>query len=79
MSFHNISKLFVVNEFDINSLFLIQCYIAGVECLAVRISYTGELGWEIYSPINEMKQVYDSLCNEGIKICISNPIDDIVL
>ena len=56
----------------INFIFIlylnIKCYIAGVECLAVRISYTGELGWEIYSPIIEMKHVYDSLCNEGKKI-----------
>jgi dimethylglycine dehydrogenase len=42
-----------------------KCVIAGVECLAIRISYTGELGWEIYTPLNEMKPVYDSFKTEG--------------
>ena len=42
-----------------------NCQIGGVDCLAVRISYTGELGWEFYMPINQMKSVYDSLMDNG--------------
>ena len=42
-----------------------KCNLGGVECLAVRISYTGELGWEFYMPRNQMKPVYDALMNSG--------------
>jgi len=42
-----------------------NCQIGDVDCLAVRISYTGELGWEFYMPINQMKSVYDSLMDSG--------------
>ena len=44
---------------------IFQVDIAGVECLAIRISYTGELGWEIYMPINSMKKVYKALMTKG--------------
>ncbi len=33
--------------------------------MAVRISYTGELGWEIYIPIDKMKPVYQTLMQKG--------------
>ena len=42
-----------------------KCVIGGVECQAIRISYTGELGWEIYMPIGQMKPVYDALMDSG--------------
>ena len=32
--------------------------VGGVSCLAVRISYTGELGWELYPAMADMKQLY---------------------
>ena len=32
--------------------------VGGVSCLAVRISYTGELGWELYPDMADMKQLY---------------------
>ena len=32
--------------------------VGGVPCLAVRISYTGELGWELYPAMDDMKQLY---------------------
>jgi glycine cleavage system aminomethyltransferase T len=44
---------------------LIQCIIGGVECLAIMISYTGELGYELYMPKDKMKPVYKSLMDEG--------------
>ena len=39
--------------------------IGGIECLAVRISYTGELGWELYMPRDQMKPVYSALLEAG--------------
>ena len=33
--------------------------------MAVRISYTGELGWEFYMPRDQMKPVYDVLMSSG--------------
>jgi hypothetical protein len=47
------------------SLFQFQVKIGGEECLAVRISYTGELGWEIYMAKDKMKPVYKSLLENG--------------
>ena len=58
----NICLLFLKSA--IMSLF-IQCTIGGVDCLAVRISYTGELGWELYMPRDLMKPVYQTLMNNG--------------
>ena len=39
--------------------------IAGVKCLAVRISYTGELGWELYPHMGDMVTVYQALVQHG--------------
>ena len=33
--------------------------------MAVRISYTGELGWEIYMAKDKMKPIYKSLLEKG--------------
>jgi dimethylglycine dehydrogenase len=40
--------------------------IAGVSCLALRISFTGDLGWEIYCDTNKQKIVYEALLQEAI-------------
>ena len=39
--------------------------IAGVEVLCVRITYVGELGYELYSPAGEAVAVYDRLWEAG--------------
>jgi len=39
--------------------------IGGVDCLAVQISYTGELGWELYVNLKDLPTLYDSLVHEG--------------
>ena len=39
--------------------------IAGVQVTALRISYVGELGWEIYGPINQGIDVWDKLYKFG--------------
>ena len=41
--------------------------ISGVKVSAIRISYAGELGWEIYGPINKGLQVWDILWESGQK------------
>ena len=35
--------------------------IAGVKVRALRVTYVGELGWELYCPINQLGEVYDAL------------------
>lgn len=39
--------------------------VAGVSLRALRVSYTGELGWELHTPINEMLPVYEALVAAG--------------
>tara|TARA_B100000963_G_scaffold19710_1_gene14943 strand:- start:2212 stop:4425 length:2214 start_codon:yes stop_codon:yes gene_type:complete len=39
--------------------------IAGVTCLALRISFTGDLGWEIYCKANDQITVYNALIQEA--------------
>jgi dimethylglycine dehydrogenase len=42
-----------------------QLTIAGVDALAMRVSFTGDLGWEIYMPTEHQVDVYDALMAEG--------------
>ena len=42
-----------------------QCEIGGVSCLAIRISYTGELGWELYPAMEDMTSVYREIMDRG--------------
>ena len=42
-----------------------QCEIGGVSCLAIRISYTGELGWELYPAMEDMTSVYREILDRG--------------
>jgi len=42
-----------------------QVTISGVPCIAIRISYTGELGWEIYPSIHDMSHLYKSIMTAG--------------
>lgn len=39
--------------------------IAGARVLALRVSYTGELGWELHAPNEDMPRVYDALFAAG--------------
>ncbi len=39
--------------------------VAGVPCIALRVSYVGELGWELHHPIDQMAQLYDALVEAG--------------
>jgi dimethylglycine dehydrogenase len=39
--------------------------VAGVACIALRVSYIGELGWELHHPIDQMATLYDALVESG--------------
>ncbi len=49
-----------------------QIDIAGVPTRALRISYVGELGWEIHHPMREMEKLYDALMAAGEEHGIAN-------
>ena len=40
--------------------------IAGVKCLALRISFTGDLGWELYCEANKQQTLYEALIEEAV-------------
>lgn len=42
-----------------------EIVVAGVPCLALRVSYVGELGWELHHPIDRMPELYDALVAAG--------------
>jgi dimethylglycine dehydrogenase len=39
--------------------------LAGVPVLALRVSYVGELGWELHHPVEHLATLYDRLCEAG--------------
>ena len=39
--------------------------VAGVSARALRVSYVGELGWELHHPMSEIKILYDALLDAG--------------
>ena len=39
--------------------------VAGVAVRALRVSYVGELGWELHHPMSETKTLYDALLDVG--------------
>jgi glycine cleavage system T protein len=39
--------------------------VAGVLCLALRVTYVGELGWELYCPFDRGLDLWDSLSEAG--------------
>ena len=39
--------------------------VAGVPCLALRVSYVGELGWELHHPIERMPELYAAIQKAG--------------
>lgn len=42
-----------------------QGKVGGVDCLGIRISYTGELGWELYPAMKDMDAVYQAIVDNG--------------
>ena len=39
--------------------------VAGVEVRALRVSFSGELGWELHTPMDHMQAVFDSVVEAG--------------
>ncbi len=46
--------------------------VAGVPTRALRISYVGELGWELHHPMTEMAGLYDAVMAAGEEFGIAN-------
>uniref|UniRef100_A0A6Q2ZBN3 Dimethylglycine dehydrogenase n=1 Tax=Esox lucius TaxID=8010 RepID=A0A6Q2ZBN3_ESOLU len=46
--------------------------LAGIDLRAIRISYTGELGWELYIPQKDMATVYQAIMEAGQDMGIDN-------
>ncbi|MEC9202376.1 MAG: FAD-dependent oxidoreductase [Actinomycetota bacterium] len=42
-----------------------EVHVAGVPVTAMRVSYVGELGWELHHPIDRMPDLYDALVTAG--------------
>jgi dimethylglycine dehydrogenase len=42
-----------------------QMVVAGIELRALRVSYVGELGWELHTPMADMPKVFDALMAAG--------------
>jgi dimethylglycine dehydrogenase len=49
-----------------------QIEIAGVPCRALRVSYVGELGWELHHPMERMSELYDAVCEAGAEYGIAD-------
>ncbi len=49
-----------------------ELHVAGTKIRAVRITYMGELGWELHMPKEEAGNVYDSLMEAGTEFDIAN-------
>ncbi len=46
--------------------------IAGVDCVAIRVSFTGELGWEIHLPMEGSVPVFEAIHTAGAEVGIVN-------
>jgi dimethylglycine dehydrogenase len=46
--------------------------IAGVPVRALRVSYVGELGWELHPPIDSLPSLYEAVWEAGRKFGIAN-------
>jgi len=46
--------------------------VSGIPTRALRISYVGELGWELHHPIGEMEKLYDRIMSAGEEFGIAN-------
>jgi dimethylglycine dehydrogenase len=49
-----------------------EIHIAGVPVRALRVSYVGELGWELHPPIDSLPSLYEAIWEAGRKFGIAN-------
>jgi 4-methylaminobutanoate oxidase (formaldehyde-forming) len=47
-------------------------HVAGAPLLALRITYVGELGWELHLPVDYAATLYDALMRAGLDLGIAN-------
>ena len=47
-------------------------FFENIKIWAQRLSYVGELGWELYVPINDAKKIYDIIIKIGTKYKLCN-------
>ena len=40
--------------------------------MGIRISYTGELGWELYPAMKDMDAVYQAIVDNGADLCLEH-------
>ncbi|MGX9353718.1 FAD-dependent oxidoreductase [Roseobacteraceae bacterium S113] len=41
--------------------------VANISCYALRVSFVGELGWELHAPLDRIAEIYDALFEAGEK------------
>src|SRR5262249_16293182 len=46
--------------------------VAGIPVLALRVSYAGELGWELHAPMDRLAALYDALFDRGADLSVAN-------
>ncbi len=46
--------------------------VAGVDALALRVGFVGELGWELHAPIAELGKIYDAVWSAGADLGVAN-------
>ncbi|MEQ8899106.1 MAG: FAD-dependent oxidoreductase [Roseovarius sp.] len=44
-----------------------HCTVAGQKAFLIRVSFTGELGWEIHGEFDAIPTIYDALIEKGVK------------
>ena len=49
-----------------------RLHVAGTPVLALRITYVGELGWELHLPVEQSAAVYEALLHAGAEFGIAN-------
>jgi aminomethyltransferase len=54
-------------EHSVRSIHFAPCAIAGVACVAARTGYTGEDGFELFTPAAGTRAVWDALLGAGVK------------
>ena len=42
--------------------------LGGIECIALRVSFTGDLGWELHCATEDQAQLYDALLSAGAEL-----------
>jgi dimethylglycine dehydrogenase len=44
-----------------------EAKVCGIECVLIRVSFAGELGWEIHCPIGDAPAIWDAVTQAGAK------------